>query len=84
MVAVDVKHHCELEQLSLRAQELCESRSCRPVFPVSNSPYDLCGRKTTMNEVSCFRAQELCESEVVVLVSSFPIVLFISVDVKQH
>ena len=39
------------------AQELCESRGGRPVLPVPNSPFGLCGRKATFVE-----AQELCES----------------------
>ena len=31
----------------IRAQELCESRSCQ--LPVPNSPYGLCGHKATLN-----------------------------------
>ena len=34
--------------ISLRAQELCESRGGRPGLPVPNSPYCLCGRKATL------------------------------------
>ena len=45
---------------SIRAQELCESRGGRPGFPVLNSPYGLCVRKTTLEH--SVRAQELCES----------------------
>ena len=33
----------------IKAQELCESRGDRPGLPVPNSPYDLCGRKATLN-----------------------------------
>ena len=40
------------EVLSLRAQELCESRGGRPGLPVPNNPYGLCGRKATLNEGS--------------------------------
>ena len=36
--------------VSLRALELCERRGGRPGLPVSNSSYDLCGRKATLNE----------------------------------
>ena len=32
------------------AQELCESRGGRPGFPVSDSPYGLCGRKATLEQ----------------------------------
>ena len=35
--------------VTLRAQELCESRGGRPELPVPNSPYGLCGRKSTLN-----------------------------------
>ena len=31
---------------------MCESRGGRPGFPVSDSPYGLCGRKATLNERS--------------------------------
>ena len=34
---------------NFRAQQLCESRGGRPGLPVPNSPYDLCGRKATLN-----------------------------------
>ena len=33
----------------MKAQELCESPGGRPELPVSNSPYDLCGRKSSLN-----------------------------------
>ena len=33
-----------------RAQELCESRGGRPVFPVPNSLHGLCGRKAAAKE----------------------------------
>ena len=35
----------KLPHVSVRAQELCESRGGRPGFPVSSSPYGVCGRK---------------------------------------
>ena len=44
------------------AQELCESRCGRRGIPVPNSPYDLCGRKATLNsksEVFIFSASDL-------------------------
>ena len=49
-------------------------------FPVSNSPYGLCGRKATLKKDlgSCVKV------EVADLGSPSPIVLMISVDVKQH
>ena len=34
-----------------RAQELCESRGGRPGLPVPNSPYGLCWRKVTFEEL---------------------------------
>ena len=34
--------------MSLRAQEMCESRGGRPGLPVPDSPYGLCGRKATL------------------------------------
>ena len=69
-------------------QELCESRGGRPGLPVPNKPYGLCGRKAAFEEEeedTRIRAQELCvEVEVDVLSSPSLIVLFVSVDVKQH
>ena len=48
---------------TFRAQELCESRGGRPVLPVPDSPYGLCGRKAALNSNSvAFRPQERCES----------------------
>ena len=44
MVSVDVKHHVYYYALSLRVQELCESRGGRPGLPVPNKPYGFCGR----------------------------------------
>ena len=35
--------------LCLRAQKLCESGGGRPGLPVPNSPYGLCGHRTTLN-----------------------------------
>ena len=37
-----------LLSLSLRAKKLGEGKGGRPGLPVSNSPYDLCGRKATL------------------------------------
>ena len=34
-----------------RAPKLCESRGGRPGLPVPNSPYGLCGREATLEEV---------------------------------
>ena len=36
--------------VTLRAQELCESRGGRPGLPVPNKPHSLCGRKATLNQ----------------------------------
>ena len=46
---------------SFRAQELWESWGGRPGLPIPNSPYSICGRKTTLNLLNV-RAQELWES----------------------
>ena len=46
---------------------------------VPNSPYDLCGRKATLNSGAV-----LTEVEVAVLGSSSLTVLLINVEVKQH
>ena len=43
-VSVDVKPHCKTQQ------EVCGSRGGRPGLPVPNSPYGLCGCKTTFAE----------------------------------
>ena len=37
------------DQRVIKAQDLCESRGGRSGLPVPNSPYDLCGRKATLN-----------------------------------
>ena len=42
----------------LRAQELCESRGGRPGLPVPNSPYDLRGRKATVNRTFSRQSSE--------------------------
>ena len=66
-----------------RAQELCESGGGRPELPVPNSPYDLCGRKATLNcSISEFRS--CVKVEVAVLSSPSLIVRTISAEVKQH
>ena len=36
--------------LTVRAQELCDSRCGLPALPVPNSPYGLCGHKATLEE----------------------------------
>ena len=46
MISVDVRQH---RTDVIRAQEPCESRGGRPGLPVPNKPYDLCGRKATLN-----------------------------------
>ena len=74
----------------IRAQELCESRGGRPGLPVPNtklvnSPYGLCGRKVTLNLNRVPSELRSCvKVEVAVLGSPSPIVLTVSVDVKQH
>ena len=45
--SVDVKRHWTRGKD--RAQELCKGRGGRPGLHVPNSPYVLCGRKTTLN-----------------------------------
>ena len=47
--------------LTLRAQELCDSRGGRSGLPVPNSPYGLCGRKATLNLNGESRVQGLSE-----------------------
>ena len=39
-----------------RVQQLCERRGGRPGFSVPNSPYDLCGRKATLDDEQPDRA----------------------------
>ena len=48
-VSVDVKQHWTVVSESCGA--VCESRGGRPGLPVSNSPYGLCGRTATLNEL---------------------------------
>ena len=43
-----------MELVFSRAQELCGSRRGRPGLHVPNSPYGLCGRTGTLEEVSQF------------------------------
>ena len=52
--------------ISLRAQELCESRGGRPGLPVPNSPYGLCAHKATLNLNRClkFGLRCLCFQEI--------------------
>ena len=59
MVSVDVKHHVFFLLTLLLSVGLnwAELRNCcvkaevggRPGLPIPNSPYDLCGRKATLN-----------------------------------
>ena len=42
--------------LTIRTQELCESRGGRPGLPVPNSPYGLCGRSPTFLFFSLFKS----------------------------
>ena len=44
-----VDKECPFSSVRFRAQELCESRGGRPVLPVPNISYGLCGRKATLN-----------------------------------
>ena len=44
-----VDKECPFSSVQFRAQELCESRGGRPVLPVPNIPYGLCGREATLN-----------------------------------
>ena len=61
----------------------CESRGGRPGLLVPNSPYGLCGREATLNLYSN-RAQELCGSRSGSPgLPAPPIVLMVSLDVKQ-
>ena len=50
----------------------------RPVAPVPNNPYGLCGRKENIQLELSLRVQELWESRGVIRV------LMVSVDAKQH
>ena len=70
--------------LTLRAQELCESRGGRPGLPVPNSPYGLCGRKATLNERTSELNISVKKIEVAVLYCPSLISLMVSVDTKQH
>ena len=40
----------DVQSSARRAQELCENRGGHPGLPVPNSPYHICGRKTTVNQ----------------------------------
>ena len=90
-VSVDVKQHSTVVSqtfnlLSVRAQELCESRlrwSSRAGLPVPNSPYGLCGSKAT-SDCSISELRSCVKVEVAVLSSPSLTVLMVSVDVKQH
>ena len=46
----DIKAQIVINNSTARAQELRESGDGRSGLPVPNSPYGLCGRKTTLNE----------------------------------
>ena len=45
----DIKAQIVINNSTARAQELRESGDGRSGLPVPNSPYGLCGRKTTLN-----------------------------------
>ena len=60
-----------------------QSRGGRPGLPVPNSLHGLCGRKATLN-CSISEVRNCVKVEVAVLGSPSLIVLFVSVDVKQH
>ena len=65
-----------------RYQELCQSWGGRPRLPVPNSPYGLCGCKSTLNSSSelrsCVKVEEAVRSCPSLKVHS------VRVDVKQH
>ena len=66
-----------------KAEELRASRDAHHGFPISNSPYSLCGRKATVNEESA--ELRSCVEVVVTILSSLSLtVLMASVDLKQH
>ena len=68
-----------------RAQEPCENRDGHPGLPVPDTPYDLCGRKATVNLNTRQTELRSCvKVEVAVLGCSSLIVLTVSVNVKQH
>ena len=73
--------HCT--PLLFRAQELCNVNIVVAVLD-PNSPNGLCGRKATLNEGTCIRTQELCESRDGRPGSPPLTVSTISVDVKRH
>ena len=54
MVSVDIKHHVYLfiYIISVRAEELCESRGGHPGLPVPNKPDGFCGRKATLKQTN--------------------------------
>ena len=54
---------------AFRAKELCESPGGRPVFPVINSPYGLCGRKTTFEDGSGSLGRTSCHLAMVAVVA---------------
>ena len=56
----------------VRAQELCEGRGGRPVFPVPNSPYGLCGQNVS-ELTSCVKIIDeavVCSPSLIVLIVS--------------
>ena len=72
-----------LSTVSVRAQELCESRGGRPCAPVPNKPTVSVDVNNTRPTESV-RAQELCESRDGRLGLPVPYIRTVSVDVKQH
>ena len=68
----------------VRAQKLFDSRGGRPVLPVPDGPYGLCGRKATLNLDLRTEFRSCVTVEVTVLGSPSLMVVMVSVDVKQH
>ena len=80
-LSVVITSYFHRRETCVRAQELCESRGGRPGLPVPNSPYDLCGRKATLNDrLSLSEPRSREKVEVAVLGSPSPIVLMTSVE----
>ena len=58
-ISLGVKQHFDQRPTELRS--CVEVEVGRPLLPVPNNPYDLCGRKATLRPTTV-RAQELCGS----------------------
>ena len=84
-VSVNVKQQLKKTK-TIRVQELCESRSGRPGFPVPNSQYGLNESKATFEEEkeNTSELRSCVKVEVDVLGSPSLIVSTVSMKVKQH